>query len=113
MLIEGGVLSQITLISWGKYSPGAAAQHEILMPVQLLGVMGVFNLFFFSLFTVSIRARPGSSICVFNVGVSEQALHRDAHSPGKDVPLALLQQLPSPTLQAMYGVPWPCHHGSR
>lgn len=46
MLIEGGVLSQITLISWGKYSPGAAAQHEILMPVQLLGVMGVFNLFF-------------------------------------------------------------------
>lgn len=55
---------------------------------------------FFSLFTVPIRARPGGSVCVLHVGVSEQALHRDAHSPGKD----LLQQLPSATPQ----VTMPC-----
>ncbi|OWK59044.1 Sphingosine-1-phosphate phosphatase 2 [Lonchura striata] len=34
--------------------------------------------------TVSIRARPRSSVRGFDVGVSEQALHRDAHSPGCD-----------------------------
>lgn len=53
---------------------------------------------FFALFTVSVRTRPGSSACVFHAGVSEQALHGDAHSPGKDalqgpvpvLPLALL-----------------------
>lgn len=47
------------------------------------GVMGVF-FFFFPLSTVSIRTRPGSSICVFDAGMSQQALHRNAHSPGKD-----------------------------
>jgi len=47
-----------------------------------IGVKCVF--FFFSLFTVSIRTRPGGSICVFGAGVPQQALHGDAHRPGKD-----------------------------
>lgn len=65
---------------------------------------GVFN-YFFPLFTVSIRARPRSSVRVLDVGVPEQALHRDAHSPGKDVPPALLP-CSSPSW-------WPCQHRSR
>lgn len=81
-------MSQVTVISWGEYSSGASSQHKILMSVQLLSLMGVF-IFFFPLFTVSTRAGPGSGVCGLDVGVSEQALHRDAHSPGKDGPPAL------------------------
>lgn len=88
VLVKGGLVSgHIHLLGKAQLRNPFPAQDPYVSPAAWFN--GVFN-YFLPLFTVSIPARPRSSVCVLDVGVSEQALHRDAHGPGKDVPPALL-----------------------
>lgn len=102
-------MSPVTIISWGKYS---SSQHKILMSVQLLGLMRVFNFFFF--FSQYPSELGLAAAFVFSTLVCLSRLYTGMHTVLVRMSLssAFLQQLPSPPPTGMCALPWPCHHGA-